>query len=208
MTEANAFKLERKLIKHFGRITKHKGPLANFTDGGEGVSGLKFNAKTLKKMKLISEQLWKNKDYVQKQLISRKKMFKNPIYIQTMKKCHKKHNKKTRMLITNALKKKWKTKEYRQKQANFKKRFRKSNSKKISKTLKKYFRSKAYKDKRSEQIKIKKYKVIYSNGNIIKLHFSELKKWCKKHKISLTEFGRNINTNIKYKGYLFEKIQN
>lgn len=41
--EKDSFILESKLIKAIGRKDIDEGPLINFTDGGEGVSGYKFS---------------------------------------------------------------------------------------------------------------------------------------------------------------------
>jgi hypothetical protein len=46
LTDEEACRLERALIRLIGRQNRGKGPLTNLTDGGEGVSGLKHSEKT------------------------------------------------------------------------------------------------------------------------------------------------------------------
>jgi hypothetical protein len=43
LSESEAFELEKKLISFYGRKDKGLGPLVNWSDGGEGVSGLIHN---------------------------------------------------------------------------------------------------------------------------------------------------------------------
>jgi hypothetical protein len=51
LTEKQAFKLEKRLIKIIGRADLGLGPLCNHTDGGDGISGHVHNKKTRKKMR-------------------------------------------------------------------------------------------------------------------------------------------------------------
>lgn len=49
--EKNAFELEKNVIKSIGRNDLKKGPLCNFTDGGEGSSGRKLSELTKEKIR-------------------------------------------------------------------------------------------------------------------------------------------------------------
>jgi hypothetical protein len=51
LTEADAFELERKWIAKIGRRNLDKGPLANLTDGGDGVSGYKFDREVVERLR-------------------------------------------------------------------------------------------------------------------------------------------------------------
>lgn len=51
LTEQEAFEIENKLIKKYGRINNNTGCLANLTDGGEGPSGMVHTKKTRIRMK-------------------------------------------------------------------------------------------------------------------------------------------------------------
>lgn len=50
LTEKEAFKFEKQLIKQFGRADKNLGPLTNLTDGGEGKSGAICSKQTKQKI--------------------------------------------------------------------------------------------------------------------------------------------------------------
>lgn len=52
LIESNALMLEVDEIKKYGRRNNKTGILCNMTDGGDGVSGRKMNAKTYEKLKL------------------------------------------------------------------------------------------------------------------------------------------------------------
>lgn len=49
--EMEAFNLERLLIQQIGRLDQGKGPLLNFTDGGEGSSGHTLSAESKEKIR-------------------------------------------------------------------------------------------------------------------------------------------------------------
>jgi hypothetical protein len=51
LSEKDAFNLEKDTIKNIGRSDLKKGPLCNFTDGGEGSSGRKLSKKTKDKIR-------------------------------------------------------------------------------------------------------------------------------------------------------------
>jgi hypothetical protein len=53
LSEADAFWLEKQLIGMFGRADLDKGPLVNYTDGGEGASGHHKSEKSKQKMRNI-----------------------------------------------------------------------------------------------------------------------------------------------------------
>jgi len=56
LNENNSFILEIELIKSIGRKDLNKGPLLNFTDGGEGSSGFKHSEKyKIKMSKLLTD---------------------------------------------------------------------------------------------------------------------------------------------------------
>ena len=55
LNEKEAFELEKYLIKNIGRYDLKKGPLCNFTDGGEGSSGRKQT--DIMKTKLRNERI-------------------------------------------------------------------------------------------------------------------------------------------------------
>lgn len=58
LTERQAHLLEIKLIKTIGRRDTRTGPLANHTDGGEGVSGHKHDSKAISKMMSAQQARW------------------------------------------------------------------------------------------------------------------------------------------------------
>jgi hypothetical protein len=64
LNEKNSFKFEEQLINLIGRKDLNKGPLINFTNGGEGISGYRHNYKT---KKLMSEIKIKNFSDIKKE---------------------------------------------------------------------------------------------------------------------------------------------
>ena len=50
-SEADALEAEKILIAYYGRIDNGTGCLRNYTDGGEGVSGLKMSEASREKMR-------------------------------------------------------------------------------------------------------------------------------------------------------------
>ena len=81
LSEDDSFILESKLINIIGRKDLNKGPLINFTDGGEGISGYihndkskkKISIKLRKKFRTIQEEFEKYR-YV---LLTKKEEYKN-----------------------------------------------------------------------------------------------------------------------------------
>lgn len=59
LSEENALALEKLFIDAIGRIA-HGGPLVNFTDGGEGVSGFRHSNKTKLLLSAKSSEMWAN----------------------------------------------------------------------------------------------------------------------------------------------------
>ena len=55
LLEKEALELEIKLIKAIGRNDLKKGPLLNFTDGGDGVAGYRHSEENKKKFSLLSK---------------------------------------------------------------------------------------------------------------------------------------------------------
>lgn len=60
LSEAEAFDLEKKLIAEIGRKDLGLGPLANWTDGGEGASGHIKSEETIRKIKESKRKLYEN----------------------------------------------------------------------------------------------------------------------------------------------------
>lgn len=63
VSEAQAFKREKFLIKFYGRRDIKTGVLCNLSDGGEGPSGVVFGELTLKKISIKSKLMWKDPIY-------------------------------------------------------------------------------------------------------------------------------------------------
>jgi len=63
LTEKEAFDLEIKLIKEIGRSNFNLGPLVNFTNGGEGVSGWTPDSNWKKKQSDLNYQRWSSPEY-------------------------------------------------------------------------------------------------------------------------------------------------
>lgn len=77
LTENRSFRIESNLINLIGRGDLDKGPLVNFTDGGEGSSGYKHSEKTLKKLKKEYSDIeieFKKRKYI---LLTKENEYKN-----------------------------------------------------------------------------------------------------------------------------------
>jgi hypothetical protein len=74
-SEEIAFELEKGLIKCLQRAGIN---LTNRTEGGDGVSGLKFSSSSKEKMSLSAQLRFQNPEEQQKQSAAQKKRFQNP----------------------------------------------------------------------------------------------------------------------------------
>lgn len=94
LSEKEAFFLESELIKKIGRKDLKKGPLTNFTNGGEGSSGRKLSEETKEKIrqKAIGR---KHSEESKKKMSEKRKGDKNSNFGKTGEKSHwfgKKHS--------------------------------------------------------------------------------------------------------------------
>jgi hypothetical protein len=64
LSENNALKIEKNVIKLIGRSDNKLGPLANTTDGGDGISGYKMVDDILKKRRRVVLQIDMNGDII------------------------------------------------------------------------------------------------------------------------------------------------
>lgn len=58
LAESEALELETLLIVEIGRQKSGTGPLVNFTDGGEGVSGMRHTEATKRRLGEMSRRMW------------------------------------------------------------------------------------------------------------------------------------------------------
>jgi hypothetical protein len=129
--EEDAFAMERDLIAQYGRRDLRKGPLCNLTDGGQGVSGLRYSEERLKKakkrfstpewsqmMSQIALNAWANPEIKAQRVERIRKMCANPAHRARLREAIlKSRTEKVRNKISVAMRTNWESDEYRSKQA-------------------------------------------------------------------------------------------
>lgn len=195
ITEKEAFNLERELISLIGRRDVGSGLLTNFTDGGEGTSGIIQSKETIEKRKRSLKKYrnyFKSDDFKEKMRESIKKRKLTPEYQIYRKKISEKYTgegnpmfgKKTSEKQKNAVK-----------QAHLDGRIKLTNSgrEKIIETNKKRIGKKNNKIRKD----VVKYKLIAPNKNN---HYicgaQKLQNFCKEQKLQYHVLKNNIDVLI------------
>jgi len=122
--EEQAFWYEKYLISVF-RNREYK--LANFTDGGDGVSGYKHTEETRKKLSEISKEKYSNEEYAKKMAQIRKEQWTEEAREKASKSSAKVWSKEdVKKQHSEKLKKAYSSEEMRKVQANRNKKYRES----------------------------------------------------------------------------------
>jgi hypothetical protein len=66
--------MKKKLIRKIGRLDEQCGPLFNFTDGGEGVSGIKLTLHTLELRRKNTTKFWSTLTEQERKTIGQKSL--------------------------------------------------------------------------------------------------------------------------------------
>jgi hypothetical protein len=72
--EQQALSHEKILIRKIGRLDEQRGPLFNFTDGGEGVSGVKLSPHTLELRRKNTTKFWSSLSEQERKIIGQKSL--------------------------------------------------------------------------------------------------------------------------------------
>lgn len=121
--EEDAFWYEKYLINVF----RSRGyELANFTDGGDGVSGYKHTDETKKKLSEISKQKYSNEEYAQKMAQIRKEQWTEEAREKASKSSKNVWTEDVKKQHSEKLKKAYSSEEMRKVQSNRNKKYRES----------------------------------------------------------------------------------